>query len=187
LDDERRAAIFKLYGEHFGPGAARYARKTYEKWQSGKVNPTRRTFNRLAVNLPRAMSFDIKCELLRTLKREFCGRDDHELTLYTDNWKESLAPLVTNIINHSYTATLPEPLVKQLGWLAEDDMTVANAMLSEAQARESWQTIAKLNQDFALIDDLLMKTNGRSKVVHAIDLPFGKLTLHIKRRPVADA
>jgi hypothetical protein len=66
-------------------------------------------------------------------------------------------------------------------------MTLANAMLSEAQARESRQTITKLSQDLALIDDLLMKTDGRSKVVHVIDLPFGKLALHIKRRSDADA
>jgi hypothetical protein len=187
LDEEPLGELFGLYRQQFGPGAARYARQTYEKWKSGKVTPNRRTFNRLAVNLPTVMDFDLKCELLRTLRREFCGRDDHVLTVYTDNWKESLAPLVTNIIDRSYTAALPAPLVKQLSWLSADDMTAANTLLAEAQARESRQTLAMLSQDFQAIDHLLAETNGHGKVVHLIELPFGTLTLHIKRRADADA
>src|SRR6267142_4537932 len=96
LDEEPLAELFRLYRQKFGPGPARYARHTYEKWKQGQVKPTRNTFNRLAIHLPTVMSFDLKCELLRSLKREFCGRDEHELTVYTDSWKESLAPLVTN-------------------------------------------------------------------------------------------
>ena len=182
LEEEPLAELFKLYRKQFGPGAARYARHTYEKWQNGQVNPTRRTFHRLAVYLPTVMSFDLKCELLRTLKREFCGRDDHELTVYTDSWKESLAPLVTNMIARSYTAALPAALVEQLSWLSENDMTVANAILAEAQALESRQAVSLLNEDFSAIDKLLEEANGHSKVVHVMELPYGKLTLHIKRR-----
>jgi len=182
LEEEPLAELFKLYRKQFGPGAARYARHTYEKWKNGQVHPTRRTFNRLAIYLPTVMSFDLKCELLRTLKREFCGRDDHELTVYTDSWKESLAPLVTNMIARSYTAALPTALVEQLSWLSENDMTAANAILAEAQARESRQTVARLNEDLSAIDHLLEEANGHSKVVHVMELPYGKLTLHIKRR-----
>jgi hypothetical protein len=182
LEEEPLAELFKLYRKQFGPGAARYARHTYEKWKNGRVKPTRRTFYRLAVYLPTVMSFDLKCELLRSLKSEFCGRDNHELTVYTDSWKESLAPLVTNIIARSYTAALPTALVERLSWLSENDMTAANAILAEAQARESRQAVSMLNEDFSAIDKLLEEANGHSKVVHVVELPYGKLTLHIKRR-----
>lgn len=182
LEEEPLAELFQLYRKQFGPGAARYARHTYEKWRSGQVNPTRRTFNRLAIHLPTVMSFDLKCELLRTLKREFCGRDDHELTVYTDSWKESLAPLVTNMIARSYTAALPTSLTEQLNWLSGKEMPVANAILAEAQARESRQAVSMLTEDFSAIDTLLEKANGQSKVAHVIEIPYGKLTLHIKRR-----
>jgi hypothetical protein len=187
LEDEPLAELFKLYRNQFGPGAARYARHTYEKWRNGQVNPTRRTFNRLAIHLPSVMTFDLKCELLRTLKLEFCERDNHELTVYTDGWKEPLAPLVTNMIARSYTASLPMDVVKQLGWLSANDMTVANAMLAEAQARETRQAVSLLNEDFSAIDNLLREANGHSRVVHVIELPYGTLTLHIKRRQSSDA
>src|SRR3977135_2141266 len=61
LEDEPLAELFKLYRNQFGPGAAPYARHTYEKWRNGQVNPTRRTFNRLAIHLPSVMTFDLKC------------------------------------------------------------------------------------------------------------------------------
>lgn len=182
LEDEPLAELFKLYRKQFGPGAARYARHTFEKWKNGQVTPTRRTFNRLAVYLPTVMSFDLKCELLRSLKQEFCCRDDHELTVYTDSWKESLAPLVTNMIGRSYTATLPPAVTEQLSWLSGEDMTLANAILAEAQARESRQAVSLLAEEFSAIDNLLATANGHSKVVHVIELPYGRLTLQIKRR-----
>lgn len=182
LEEEPLAELFKLYRKQFGPGAARYARQTYEKWKNGQVTPNRKTFNRLAIYLPTVTSFDLKCELLRALKREFCGRDDHELTVYTHSWKESLAPLVTDMIARSYSAALPAALVEQLTWLSENDMTVANAILGESQARESRQAVALLSKDFAAIEELLARANGNSKVMHVIELPYGSLTLHIKRR-----
>lgn len=182
LDAETLAELFELYRKQYGPGAARYARHTYEKWKTGQVNPNKRTFNRLAIFLPTVMSFDLKCELVRALKHEFCGRDDHELTVYTDDWKESLTPLVTNMIAQSYNATLPPALVNKLSWLSEADMTVANAILSEAQAGESRRAVSRLNEDFTAIDKLLEEANGRGKVVHVVELPYGRLTLRIKRR-----
>ena len=182
LDEEPLAELFELYRQQYGPGPARYARHTYEKWKNGLVNPNRRTFKRVALFLPTVMSFDLKCELLRSLKREFCGRDDHQLTVYTDSWKESLAPLASNLIARSYTATLPSTLVEQLSWLSANDMKAADAILAEAQARESRQVVSLLERDFSAIDKLLENANGHSKVVHVVELPYGKLTLHIKRR-----
>ncbi len=42
LGDEKLDELLVLYKQEFGKGAARYARKTYQKWESGKVNRLRR-------------------------------------------------------------------------------------------------------------------------------------------------
>src|SRR5882672_10390893 len=55
LEEEPLEELFQLYRQQFGPGAARYARHTYEEWKNGQVNPNRKTFNRLTVYLPTVM------------------------------------------------------------------------------------------------------------------------------------
>lgn len=176
LDD-----LFKLYAESFGPEAARYARHTYNKWKSGEVRPNKQTFNRLLVRLPEVMSFDLKCKLLRKLREEFCAESHYELTVSTSDWKDTLAPLVTELIDKSYTAELPKQIGEQLGWLATNDMQVARAILAESQAQESRNSVAMLEQEFANIEWLLAGSGRRSRITHTLRLPFGTIKLKIKR------
>jgi len=181
LDDEPREQLFSLYKEQFGDSAARYARQTYLKWKAGTVRPNKQTFQRFMINLPHVMSFDLKCEVLRELREEYCAHDNYELSVSTADWKSTLAPLVESIIDKSLTAELPESLQKRLSWLAEDDMTVANAILAESQARQTVNALSLLEKEFPNIEHLLDNAPGRAKVSHVLNLPLGSITLEIKR------
>lgn len=181
LDDDSRAQLFKLYQKQFGPGAARYARQTYQKWKAGSVRPNKQTFQRFLLNLPQVMSFDLKCEVLRELREAYCARDNYNLTVSTDNWKSTLTPLVEGIVVKAATAELPEFLNSRLTWLAEDDVTVANAILAESQARQSRNTISLLEKEFSNIQYLLDNAGGDAKVTHVLQLPLGSITLQIKK------
>ncbi len=174
--------LFALYAQEFGLGAARYARRTYQKWKAGKVRPNNQTFNRLLVHLPKVMSFDLKCEVLRKLREEYCAKDDYQMTIRADQWRETVTPLVNTIIEKSYTAELPVQIESRLKWLAADDMLVARAILAESQAQESRNALALLEKEFDNIEMLVKSAGGRSKVTHAVELPFGTLTLKIKER-----
>ena len=85
LEEEPLDELFRLYKEQFGDNAARYARHTYRKWKAGEVRPNRQTFNRFLLHLPKVMSFDLKCEVLRELREAYCARDNYELTVHTDD------------------------------------------------------------------------------------------------------
>lgn len=61
LEEEPLNALFALYKNEFGSGAAQYARHTYRKRQAGEVRPNRQTFSRFLIYLPKVMSFDLKC------------------------------------------------------------------------------------------------------------------------------
>jgi len=71
LDQDSLAQLMELYEQQFGDGAARYAKQTYEKWKNGKVKPNKQTFRRFLINLPKVMSFDLKCEVLRKLREAY--------------------------------------------------------------------------------------------------------------------
>jgi hypothetical protein len=181
LDDDSREQLFKLYREQFGDSAARYARKTYQKWKAGSVRPNKETFRRFLINLPQVMSFDLKCDVLRELREAYCARDNYSVSISTVNWRSTLAPLVEEIIQKATTVELPESLNRRLTWLAEDDVTVANAILAESQARESVNALQLLEKEFSNIEQLLDNAPGNAKVTHVLKLPLGSITLQIKK------
>lgn len=183
LEEESLDELFALYKEEFGEGAAAYARRTYKKWKAGEVRPNRQTFNRFLVYLPKVMNYDLKCEVLRRLMEEYCAGNDYKITVFTDDWEETLTPLVTGIIDKSYTARLPKPVEDKLKWLAEDEMQAARGILKRSQAEESRIAVSMLRQEFEQIEKLLAAAGrGKSKVTHQLKFPYGTITLKIKRR-----
>jgi len=182
LEDEPLDDLFKLYKEQFGENAAQYARHTYRKWKAEEVRPNRQTFSRFLLYLPKVMSFDLKCEVLRELREAYCAKDNYKLTVHTDDWKETLDPLVRSIISKANDAELPQALQERLRWLAGDDMQVAREILARSQTRQSLDALSLLNEEFSNIDRLLDNAKGSGKVTHILRLPLGTITLKIKRR-----
>lgn len=182
LEQARLENLFQLYAQEFGPSAARYARMTYAKWRSGEVRPNKQTFNRLLVHLPEVMSFDLKCEVLRRLRQEYCSQDNYSLTLDPRNWRDTLTPLVESLIRKSYSAQLPQHVEERLRWLSANDMQIASAVLVESQAQESKNAMQLLEQEFKNLEELLSATKGRSEITHIVKLPLGTITLKIRGR-----
>lgn len=181
LEQKALEDLFTLYRKEFGAEAARYARRTYNKWKSGEVRPNRQTFNRFLVHLPSVMSFDLKCEVLRKLRQEYCSRNDYQLTVDTRSWRKDVAPLVEELVNKSYTAQLPKYVERKLRWLAADDMQLAHSILAESQAQESQNALFLLEREFDNIEQLLRATGGRGEVTHTVKLPLGTITLTVER------
>jgi hypothetical protein len=182
LDDEKLEKLLEFYKTEFGAGAARYARKTYRKWEKGEVRPIRQTFERFLVHLPKVMDFDLKCEVLRHLMEEYCAKEKYKLKVYTDDWEETLEPLVRTIIDKPYTAQLPAQIERQLKWLAEDETQIAQDILRKSQVEEGKIAVSMLREEFANIENLLENTKGKSKVMHELKFPYGTIHLEIKKR-----
>ena len=182
LDEKSLNELFELYKNQFGRGAARYARKTLQKWKDGKVRPNEQTYRRFLIHLPKVMSYDLKCEVLRHLMEEYCSKGHYELTVYTDDWEKALTPLVRQIIDKSYTAELPLEVERKLRWLADGEMQIAQDILRKSQIEEGKIAVSMLREEFANIENLLENTQWQSRVTHKLELPYGTINLNIKRR-----
>jgi hypothetical protein len=182
LEEEPLDDLFRLYQEQFGDNAARYARHTFRKWKAGEVRPNRQTFNRFLLHLPKVMSFDLKCEVLRELREAYCARDNYELTVHTDDWKETLTPLVQSIITKANDAELPQQVLKRLYWLAGDDMQIAREILARSQTQQTLNALSLLDKEFSSIERLLDSAKGTGRVTHVLGLPLGTITLKIEGR-----
>ncbi|MCD9185579.1 MAG: hypothetical protein LUM44_04045 [Pyrinomonadaceae bacterium] len=182
LDAVPLAELLNLYKKQFGTGAARYARKTYLKWQTGKVSPNRQTFERFLIHLPQVMNFDLKCSVVRHLMENYAAKDRHELNVYTDEWEEKLAPLVQQLIDKAYTATLPREVEKKLRWLSEGETQAAQEILKRSQIEEGKIIVSMLGEEFQNIEKILAEKRLKPKVTHELKFPYGTITLNIKKR-----
>jgi hypothetical protein len=181
LEQEPLEELFQLYERQFGEGAARYARQTYTKWKAGEVRPNRQTFRRFLIHLPKVMSFDLKCEVLREFRETYCPQQHYKATVYADDWRQTLTPLVESLI-HKGNSSLPAKLSEKLSWLAEDDMQVADALLKQSEKQQGRLVLSLLEQEFSNIEQLLDNAMGKKRVTHILRLPQGTITLNIKNR-----
>jgi len=182
LETQAVEELLALYKKEFGRGAAHYARKTYRKWKTGEVRPVTQTYERFLVHLPKVMSYDLKCEVLRAFMEEYAAKDNYELKVSTDDWEEKLTPLVRQIIDKTYTAQLPSEIERKLRWLGDGDMQLAQDILRRSQAEEGRIAVSMLKEEFANIEKLLAETHLKPKVTHELKFPYGTITLFIKRR-----
>lgn len=182
LDEESLGEILQLYKNQFGRGAGRYARKTFQKWKAGKVRPNRQTFERFLIQLPKVMSYDLKCEVMRRLMEEYCSKNAYRISIFTDDWETTLEPLVKQIIDKSYTAELPRLIEEKLDWLANGEMQIAQKILKESQVKESYIAVSVLREEISDIEKLIVEVKGESRVTHQLKFPYGTVILEIKRR-----
>ncbi len=182
LDDTSLKQLLRLYRAEFGPGPARYAKRTYSKWKSGQVRPSGQTFRRFMLHLPKVMSFDLKCEVLRHLMEEYCAKTEYALTVHTDDWEETLTPIVSEMIEKAYTAELPAEIKERLEWLADGEMMIARDILRRSQVEEGKIAVSRLRSEFESMSDLLTEFGGRTKVNHRLELPYGTIDLTVKKR-----
>jgi hypothetical protein len=182
LDDNELTELLTLYRKEFGTGPARYARRTYQKWKCGKVQPATQTYERFLVHLPKVMTYDLKCEVLRHFMEEFTPKDQYELNVNTDDWQTKLAPLIKQVTDKAYTAQLPVEVERKLHWLGEGDMIAAQDILRASQAEEGRIMVAMLRDEFASIEKLLAEEHLTPKVSHVLKFPYGTIKLNIQRK-----
>lgn len=182
LNDDALRELLDLYKKEFGAGPARYARRTLQKWRAGAVRPATQTFERFLVHLPKVMSYDMKCDVLRHFMEEYAAKDHVELEIYTDEWEEKLEPMVRQIVSRAFSAELPVEVERQLKWLGDGDMQAAKEILRRSQAEEGRIMVSMLRDEIGTIETILAEEHLRPKVTHVLKFPYGTITLYVRKR-----
>lgn len=173
--------LLDIYKREFGAGPARYARRTFRKWKEGHVQPATQTFERFLVHMPKVMSYDMKCEILRHFMEEYAAKDEYGLDVTTDDWEDKLDPLVRQIIDKVFTAQLPDEVERQLKWLGDGDMVAAQEILRASQAEESRIMVSMLHDEFIAMEELLGHQHLKPRVTHVLEFPYGTIKLNVRR------
>ena len=182
LNDEAADELMELYKKEFGAGPARYARRTLQKWRTGKVQPATQTYERFLVHLPKVMTYDLKCDVLRHFMEEYAPKDKYQLDVYTDDWEEKLTPVAQQVIDKAFTAQLPIEVERKLEWLGDGDMQAAQRILRASQVEEGRIMVSMMREEFKNIERLLAEEHLKPKVSHLLKFPYGTIELNIRRR-----
>ena len=181
LDDAKLKELLEIYEKEFGPGPARYARRTLRKWKAGEVQPASQTFERFLLHLPKVMSFDLKCEVLRHFMEQYAAKDRYELDVTPADWEEKLDPLVEQVVEKAFTANLPSEIEDKLDWLGSGDMQAARAMLRASLAAESRLMVSLLHKEFESFERVLEEKHLKPRVTHMLEFPYGTIKMNVRR------
>ena len=146
------------------------------------MQPATQTYQRFLVHLPKVMSYDMKCEVLRHFMQELAKKNNYQLNVYTDDWEQKISPLIEQIIDRAYTAQLPAEVERKLKWLGDGDMRAAQQILRSSQVEESRIMVSNLHDEFRNLEMILAQDNLKPRVTHMLRFPYGTIELNVKRR-----
>lgn len=176
LDD-----LLEVYGEEFGRSAANYARSTYPKWKSGSVRMSGQVAERLLTLVPPLLAMDVRIELVRRLRAANFRKLHRHVQTTPEGWREALAPVVREVLDHGSTAAIPDAVKSRIAWLADGDTAAAEALLQASDEDDAISRLVYLESEFRRIDELLSQLDKYQRSVsHTIELPQGSIRVNIQ-------
>ena len=164
LDSQSLRYFFMKYYKKYGKEAFDYALKTYPKWRSREVNPASSTKERLIVILPEVLPTKDRIRLLKKmfskeLRPKYEHKSDYSLTTSWDNYINDISSIKKEIYNdrNSYEVKQPqltEGMARNMRWLFENDMQIANSILINYCLQRAYQDFDNAINSF---DDFLDK------------------------------
>lgn len=181
LDRDDLNELLEFYEDSFGKPAASYARKAYPNWKRGSVRMSGQVAERLLTLLPPLLPDATRYELVKKLRKHNFRKLNRYVHTTPEGWKAALAPVLKEVIDHGHTAAISEGVKARIAWLADGDVAAAERMLHAAEQDEALLRLTYLQAEFNRIDLMIAGMgNLQTSVSHEIDLPQGKISVHIQ-------
>lgn len=180
LNPSKLHDFFFYYERRYGEGARAYAEKAFEKWRTGSTRMSAQTTERLLQILPPFLGTQVKFDLVRKLRERYREPESLRLEVTTRDYRRVVKPVVERLVSKAYTQNLPESIEARLKWLSDNDGNAAKSLMAGAEAAAMRLTVSRLDEEFSEMERLLQLT-PKGKVTHRIELPYGVITLLVKR------
>ena len=180
LDEDALDELLSDYGAIHGSSAEKYARKTFPKWKSGATKLSGQTMERLIELVPPYLSPDQRFSILQqVLKNHKKSGTRNNIRINIKEPAQGFAELQKTLESMSHDdilAHLPERVMKAAGWLYDDDITSARAMLAEAERLENDLIRQKAVHEIELLRRTI--STGQVKAAnYSVTMPSGTLSV----------
>lgn len=183
LDDEALNELFADYGSFYGDTAEKYARKTFSKWKCRETKLSGQTMERLVALVPPYLSAEKRFGLLQeVLNRHKPSANAKPFRSIKINSKESSAgfaeldAVLATMIQEEELAHIPEKVMDAAKWLYDDDITVARAMLAQAESKQNEIIKTSAAKEIALLRRAVGSGQVKQATYH-VEMPAGKLSV----------
>lgn len=193
IDDDIKAAFARLspsslcalmidYEAAYGIAARQYAERTWQQWSLGEIKMSAQVAQRLLSLVPKFMSLEERFELVKKLREKYRAERIHRrVECRSDELRQSVEPVVTELVDRSNIVSFPQSLVDRIEWILDADVAAAHKLLSAVETEEAERRVAYLESEFRNIEELIRRMSGRGTFIHRIDLPQGSITIAVSR------
>ncbi len=185
MNSTSRDDLFTKYGVQYGARAEAYARGTFSKWGSGATTLSGQTMERLIQLVPPYLSPQKRYSLLEVVvnihKKSAPSRPSKVVCINTEAPHPGISEInkaLSEMKMSDPLAHVPEYVMKTATWLYDDDITVARAMLAQAESLHNESIKASAIRDMQLILNSI--SAGQIKTAsYRVPMPSGTLEVQI--------
>ena len=184
LGETRMKNVFSEYEFEFGASAATYARRTYRRWQTGRVKMSGKVAARLLNFVPRFLSAESRYELVETLCEHHRPRLVRKVEIDLQNPNPGLRETENAIrafAGGSGSEHLPATVIETVTWLNDNDTKAARTILANIDQRKSEIASELGRRELARLVNCLAK-NEKLTGTQTIEFPQGQIQLVFKSK-----
>jgi hypothetical protein len=179
LPTQKLEVILQKYGKLHGKNAESYARMTYGNWRHGAVKISGMVAERLLNLVPTILEPAERFELVKKLRNTYLGKEHHRLSCTPTEWRQTIGPVINEMVNKRSRFQLPQLVVDRVRWLADGDAVAAQQLLAAAEEEEAQVRVQYLATEYHRISYMLENMQGSRLVSHTIELPQGTIAVDI--------
>lgn len=176
--------VFSEYEAEFGASAATYARKTYVKWQTGKVQMSGKVAGRLLNFVPRFLSTEKRYALVEALcehhRLKRFRRIEIDLRNPNPGLKET-EEAIREFVRMSTLESLPSKVLEAVTWLNDNDTKAARGILANIDLQKSEVASELGRKELTRLIHCLAK-NEKLTGTQTIEFPQGQILLVFKSK-----
>lgn len=180
LDEDDLDGLLSDYGAIYGDSAEEYARRTYPKWNTGRISLSGKTMGRLVELVPPYLSAKERFTILQTVlkhnRKAGVARTIKVNVKEPDQGFAELHQVLSEMSHDDVLAHLPENVMNAASWLYADDITTARAMLAEAERLENDMIRSSAKREIELLRRTI--STGQVKAAsYSVEMPAGGLNV----------
>lgn len=134
---------------------------------------------RLLHLVPLALEPSQRFDLVKKLRSTHMHKAYKHVSCSPANWRNSVAPVVAELLALSASFRLPQNIIDRVRWLSGGDTDAAQKLLAAAEQEEAVGRLQYLESEFRRIDFLLQSIEASKRITHTIELPQGSIHVTI--------
>lgn len=187
LSPSRLEEFFNIFERTYSTKSGQYAREAWPFWASKRRGISGLNAQRFISLAPTIFSFEDRYELIKKLYEKTRGRESHSLTLVIGHAEGAIGDveqLFYRLCLKPSEHVLPESVSQFAMWVSHQDAVMARKLTAAIETEESLMIVKVARLELDRLVTALRSFNQNISGTHYINLPYGSISLHVRKPTV---